>query len=104
MHNTILCHFLNFLGNGGFASLLSSSTKLDHGLWLEKVHPFCWDFKDILKLVYLFIYLLPLHSVIDFFVICDVMIVCEINFIIYIGLKVFLKFILLLYYVATLMN
>lgn len=30
-----------------------------------KFHPFSWDFKEILKLVYLFMYLLPPHSVID---------------------------------------
>lgn len=70
MHNTIFCHFPNFMGNGGFESLLFSSTKLDHVLCLEKFRPFCWDFKGILKLLYLYIYL-PLHSVIDFFLICD---------------------------------
>lgn len=56
MHNAILCHFLNFLGNGSFENLLSSSTKRDNVLCLEKFHPFCWDFKEILKLVDLFIY------------------------------------------------
>lgn len=49
----------------------------------RKVSSILLGFQRDIKVGLLFIYLLPPHSKIDFFIFWDLIIVCEINFIIY---------------------